>query len=264
MNGVLKKVSFALVLLFSVISLAAENKFYFVQITDTHVGRKTDTARTAEIIEQINKLPVDVKFIAVTGDIINTSGDEENLKEAARIFSKSKFKVHVVPGNHDIKNKTPDADARVFEENFGSLSSSFDCEGVTMIFFYSEPMREKFVIQSYNPIGILQEKLKNAGEKPVLLFTHAPPAPDMDRAEFRVDPWPADAAKILENNLKPYNIKAIIAGHSHRDDFYWFADIPVFICGAVSGKGGRVPEFRLYYYDNGRLSYTTQYFGKKK
>jgi len=54
------------------------NNFYFVHLTDTHVGTENNLELMRRIVEQINALPMPVQCVVHTGDIVNY-GMEETL-----------------------------------------------------------------------------------------------------------------------------------------------------------------------------------------
>ncbi|MDY6906314.1 MAG: hypothetical protein SWH61_16705 [Thermodesulfobacteriota bacterium] len=46
--------------------------------------------------------------------------------------------------------------------------------------------------------------------------------------------------------INTYNVKAIVAGHFHRDELHWLGDVPVYIAPPVAGYWGRKAAFRIY------------------
>jgi UDP-2,3-diacylglucosamine pyrophosphatase LpxH len=59
--------------------------------------------------------------------------------------------------------------------------------------------------------------------------------------------------------INQYNVKAVITGHFHRDEFHWLDKVPLYVSVPVAEKFGRQAGFRIYEYKNGKLGYTTQY-----
>ncbi|MFW6303548.1 MAG: metallophosphoesterase family protein, partial [Candidatus Sumerlaeota bacterium] len=62
--------------------------------------------------------------------------------------------------------------------------------------------------------------------------------------------------------INRYNVKAVIAGHFHRAEQHWLGDVPLYVAPPVAGYWGRQASYRLYHYQAGRLSFTTQYLDR--
>ncbi len=74
---------------------------YFVQISDTHLGRGgTDATRAA--IASINTLPMPIACVVHTGDIVgDTLADPQAVAHAKRLLASLTPPLICVPGNHD-------------------------------------------------------------------------------------------------------------------------------------------------------------------
>jgi UDP-2,3-diacylglucosamine pyrophosphatase LpxH len=59
--------------------------------------------------------------------------------------------------------------------------------------------------------------------------------------------------------INSYNVKAVIAGHFHRDELHWLENVPLYVSSPVAGYWGRQATFRIYEYSNGKIGYRTQY-----
>jgi Icc protein len=98
----------------------------FVQISDTHLVRAgtrpdySDVPRdlelytqqilalrydarqaAAELVRQVNNLPVRVDFVLHTGDVWNDPQSPDDYSDAKSIFDQFKYPVYYLPGNHD-------------------------------------------------------------------------------------------------------------------------------------------------------------------
>ena len=62
-----------------------------------------------------------------------------------------------------------------------------------------------------------------------------------------------------EKLVNTHNVKAVIAGHFHRDEFHWLGHVPLYVSGPVANFWNRNATFRLYEYRNGQIGYRTQY-----
>jgi Icc-related predicted phosphoesterase len=244
-----------------VIGYAEEEKkhFYFVQITDTHLGDGDHLDRTRKAVELINNLPMKIKCVVHTGDItMNRIEDEKVVDSGLSVMKKLSVPTHYVAGNHDILQGKPEATRKKYLENYGGLISQAEYNGVLFIFVYTEPLRKSFTIADYRPLKELEEYLKKSEGKPVIIFHHAPSAEDFYNNKFHKG-WKTDIKDKWVKLINSYNVKAVIAGHFHRDELHWLENVPLYVSSPVAGYWGRQATFRIYEYSNGKIGYRTQY-----
>jgi len=234
--------------------------FFFVQITDTHWGTRNGLASTRKAVEAINELPIKLAFVAHTGDITaDTIGDSNVVNEGLAVMKKLSAPVYYVPGNHDILKSDARRTAKLYRQSFGALSTRVEVEGVVCLFFYSEPMSSDLRIGGYDARSWLNENLEAAGRKPVLLFQHIPAVHDVHGPGGETawtDSYSPAWLRLFEKNPQ---IKAVVAGHFHRDELHWVGGTPVYVSSSVADFWGRQPSFRVYEYNDGRLGYWTVY-----
>ena len=236
-----------------------ETHFYFVQITDTHFGDGDHMERTIAAVKRINNLPMPIQCVVHTGDITtNKLDDNDVLNAVLAVFKKIKVPIHYVPGNHDILPQKITTTHQAYVENFGSLISQAEYEKVIFLFVYTEPLRKSFTIKNYHPLKQLEEYLDKAGGKPVIIFHHAPSVDDFYQNKMHKS-WETDSQEKWIHLLNSHNVKAVIAGHFHRDEHHWLGKIPLYISSPIAGYWGRQATFRIYEFRNGRLGYRTQY-----
>ncbi len=237
----------------------AEPHFYFAQFTDTHFGDWDHYERTEKIVETINKLPMEIEFVVVTGDITsNNIEDESVVTKGISIVNKLEAPVHFVPGNHDILSWEHDLTMQIYKKHFGELFAAYEYKGAMFIFVYTEPLAQSFSLDFYDPLREVEAALKSAAGKPTFVFHHTPSVEDF-YLNMMHDGWEKEVREKWEKLLNSYNVKAVIAGHFHRDEHHWLGDVPLYICAPVGGKWGRQTTFRIYEYKNGKLGYRTQY-----
>jgi 3',5'-cyclic AMP phosphodiesterase CpdA len=232
---------------------------YFVQITDTHWGDKDHIERTRKIVEQINRLPFDVQFVVHTGDItMDRVEDVQTVSEGLRVLKNLKVPVHFVPGNHDILENRLKATRRAYEKAFNSLLYVEEYGGVVFAFVYTEPLARSFSLKGYKPLAQLEKALRRNQGKPVIVFHHTPSVADFYENRMHKG-WTDSIRDKWLRLLNSYEVKAVIAGHFHRDEHHWLGAVPLYVCSPVAGYYGRQATFRIYEYQNGRISYRTQY-----
>jgi len=241
----------------------ADNSFYFVQITDTHLGIPGNMPRTGKVVEAVNALPMEIVCVVHTGDIIDRrmQGAEGLFSDSLSVFRGLKPRIHFLPGNNDIRLGDPASSRRDrdnYERYFGSLISRAEYRGVIFLFAYTDPLRQSVAMAGYDPIAALEKYLDATKGKPVILFHHGPSVENFYNNKFH-GAW---AEKVREKWVKlinQYNVKAVITGHFHRDEFHWLGKVPLYVSPPVAKKWGRQACFRIYEYKDGRISYTTQY-----
>lgn len=252
------------VLVFSGAVLAEEQvkptaSFYFVQITDTHLDDGDNFERTRKAVEQINALSMPIKCVIHTGDITyEKTEDESVVMKGLAILRELKVPIHFVPGNHDILRSRYAITRDAYIKYFGSLVTEVEYDGVVFIMIYTEPLSESFSLDAYAPISELEAGLKRANEKPVIVFQHAPAVSGFFNNTMRAG-WKKEIREKWESVLNAYNVKAVIAGHFHRDEHHWHGKVPLYVSAPISGAWGRQASFRVYEYKDGKVGYRTLY-----
>jgi predicted phosphodiesterase len=234
--------------------------FYFVQLTDTHVGSADGAARSLQVVNAINRLPMKIECVVHTGDIVNDGAyDAAEARRAMIIFSALNPPVYYAAGNHDIL----DGDKRqpcieAFGRYFGPLTSKAEYQGVVFLILYTEPLRNSFSVPGFDPLAWLEQALNDAGDKPVIIFTHVPSAADFYGNEMHSG-WPSAAREKWERLISSHNVKAVITGHFHRDELHWMGSVPLYVAPSVAGFWGRQASFRIYEYQDGKIGYRDSY-----
>lgn len=240
---------------------AEPDHFYFVQITDTHLGIPENDRRTRKIVDAVNALPVKLACVVHTGDIYDRRVRENPraLARAAGVFSSLRVPIYFLPGNHEIDLfRKRDSTRESYTSTFGPLTYSKAVAGAVFVFTYSDPLREGVALPEFDPFRTLRQELEMAGDKPVLLFHHCPSVRDFYNNRFHPG-WKPGTREKWVALVNGFNIKAVITGHFHRDEFHWLGHVPLYVSGPVAAKYGRQAGFRLYEYRGGKLSYTAQY-----
>lgn len=234
--------------------------FYFVQITDTHLGDLDNDARTIKVVQSINALPMKIECVVHTGDIFQDNIlDTKIVQNGNSILKQLKAPVHYVSGNHDIlQGNDLEKTASVFRDILGPVSSKAQYKGVIFLMFYSEPLCDSFKLNDYDPMKWLKQSLDETKGKPVIIFTHRPTAQDFYNNSMH-DTWPKEAQDQFSKLINSYNVKAVITGHYHRAEQHWLKKVPVFVASPVAGYWDRDATYRIYEYDNGKIGFRTQY-----
>jgi 3',5'-cyclic AMP phosphodiesterase CpdA len=235
------------------------NHFYFVQITDTHFGSLDHDRVCAAMVGEINRLPMAIECVVHTGDIAADNMDDPRaLATATSVLSRLQAPLHVLPGNHDIVPQRQEATLNAYRGAFSNLIQAVEHHGVVFIMVYTEPLRQPVTVEGYEPLRELEAALRAHRAKPILVFHHTPCVEDF--YDLAMHPgWREDIRREWERLLHRYRVKAVMAGHFHRDELHWLGDIPLFVASSAARYWGRQPSFRIYEYRDGRLGYRTVY-----
>lgn len=213
----MKKVFLSVLFCLIINSLRGEN-FRFALLTDLHVsGDSLAYNDLRKSVEQINKTK-DIDFVIVSGDVTE-EGDRASLKRVKSLLDLLKMKYYITSGNHE--TKWSESGATDFGHIFGSDRFKFEYNGILFLGFNSGPvirMADGHV--SPQDISWMKKELATFGkDKPVILVTHYP------LQEGDVDNW-----YDVTDAVRPYNIRAFLGGHYHRNLLFNYDGIPGIIC----------------------------------
>jgi hypothetical protein len=146
----------------------------------------------------------------------------------------------------------------LYKKRFGPLATTAEYHGVLFLFVCMEPLTGKIAIPDYDPLKWVAAQLREAKGRPVVLCQHSPPTTDYYDGELH-EGWPMEMRTRWEALLDHSPIVAVLTGHFHRDELHWIRDVPVYVCEPAVRFWERQPAFRIYEYEDGKLSYRTQY-----
>ncbi|HEX2959305.1 MAG TPA: metallophosphoesterase [Chitinispirillaceae bacterium] len=252
--------AFVLVILLTLHVNAEIPDFYFVQITDTHWGDGDNLQRTNAAINAINSLPIQIEFVIHTGDMTSRKIEDQNLIDSGLTIMKTcKFPVYYVPGNNDITEQNFKQQAALYVKNFGDINHKIDKENISIITLFNIELKDSSGKVIYDPVSTLDSLLKiKTPAHPALLFQHCPTTDDFYANTFHPG-WSVEKSTLFKKLCKKYNVQDIFTGHFHRDELHWIDQIPLFVSAPISGAWGRQSSFRVYHYQNGKISYFTYY-----
>jgi hypothetical protein len=199
---------------------AADQDFYFVQMSDCHWGYKGDANPDAAVtlkkaVATVNALEIKPDFIIFTGDLTHTTDDpverRKRMSEFSEIVSALNVKtVRFIPGEHDASLDNGTA----FKEHFGPTHYTFDHKGVHFIVLdnVSDPGAR---IGDAQLDWLKSDLAAQAQDARIVVFTHRPLfdlAPKWDWATRD-----GDKAMAL---LLPYTNVTVFYGHIHQEHHY--------------------------------------------
>lgn len=235
------------------------SSFRFIQIADTHFGQNNHTELTIQLAEQIKRLPYHIQCAVHTGDIVHDLIlDDAVVQAGKRAMSGLDMPIHYVPGNHDILRENLEHTRVAYEKHYGKLLEVHDYGALVIVTVYTEPLALGFDAAGYHPLKAMEEVLQELHGRSVVVCHHTPCMGNL--YNDREHPgWPEPARRTWVDLLNRHEVTAVLTGHFHRDEFYWLGKVPMFVCPPVSISWGRQTAYRIFTFENGRLSYRTQH-----
>lgn len=214
-----------------------------LQITDTHIvpqndlayGRVETASALKATVETVNDMldaigPVDA--VAITGDVTDygNRADYERFKD---IMASLKLPYLVLPGNHDDRENMRDAFA---SEHWmpanGPICWHLELEDFILIGLDSLVQGQAHGQLCKQSLGYLQNVMKEAKGKPLLLGFHHPPVTIGLHVMDQNNLWNTDD---LADCLRSYNGDVrLITGHVHRSSTSLFANRICLTCPGPS------------------------------
>ena len=199
-------------------AFAAEDDFFFVQLSDTHWGftgpavNPDSTGTLKKAVEAVNNLKIQPDFIVFTGDLSHVADDDgerkKRLSQFRDIISQLKLKnIRFMPGEHDAGLD----EGKTYKELFGESHYTFDHKGVHFIVL--DNVSDSTSTIGEDQLEWLSADLKQQDKKSrIVVLTHRPLFdlyPDWDW-------YTRDGAKAIEM-LIPYSNVTIFYGHIHQE-----------------------------------------------
>ncbi len=228
-----------------------QRPFFFMQLADTQYGMFTgdkgfeqEAALAQRAVQHINRLRP--RFVIVCGDLTNATPNHARYRTQVAQYHQDFSKVDAeiplvcVCGNHDIGNRPTAKSIASYQKNFGDDYFSFWVGGVCNVVLNSSVLKDPAgapeVLASQQ--AWLEQQLlaaKAAKARHILLFQHHPlflTTADEPDQYFNI---PLERRTPLLGQLQQANVRAVFAGHYHRNS-YGRAGIMEMI---TTGPGGR-------------------------
>lgn len=242
----------------------AKDGFTFVHFTDTHIQPELKAADgCAACFEKINSVRAD--FALCGGDLVFDSTETPRSKgiELFDLYVKTARRlampVHSVPGNHDVfglANKSgvsaddPLYGKKMFEDRIGKRYGLFTHKGWYFVLLDSIGItreREFIGLIDDEQVSRLSSELKTIGPtKPIIVVTHVPILSAV--LQIVPDPWKTAPTYLVTNSgqildlFAPYNVRAVLQGHTHIRENVQYRDCQFLTSGAVCGNWWKGPR----------------------
>ena len=217
--------------------------FTFVVVADTHVNEDErmstspyeanhlSNPRARHVFTEIAAMQPAPRFVVHLGDIVHPMPSLPEFHDAVAHFksiaSRLPVPLHVIPGNHDVGDKTVDwmpAEQvcddylQLYRNAFGADFYAFDESGVRFVMLNSLLLNSGLADEARQRAW-LEDRIDTAGDRRVFLFMHYPPylyrpheAGNYDNVDEPARSW------LLEQIAKPA-VEAVFAGHVHN---FWY------------------------------------------
>jgi len=197
---------------------ASAQDFYFVQLSDTHIGFSDPTINPdadgtlTKAVAAVNALPEAPDFVVFTGDLTHSTDDpverRKRLTQFRDIAAGLKVKdVKFMPGEHDASLDR----GKAFGEFFGATHYTFDHKGLHFIALdnVSDPAA---LIGDEQLQWLAADLAKLDRRQPIVVLTHRP--------LFELYPewdWATRDGQKAIDLLSPFEYVTVFYGHIHQE-----------------------------------------------
>lgn len=230
----------------------SEKPYFFIQVSDPQLGFYPDSLQKEidlyeRAVREINRLKPD--FVVITGDLVHNERDSQQLAEFKRITSgiHKRIPVYLTPGNHDVRNIPTKEDINFYKSLYGYDRFAFDHKKSKFIGINSNIIKAKTPDLEVEQYAWLEKELENNSDYDhTILFSHHPffiSKYDEPDQYFNIN---TETRKKYLALFKKYNVRAIFAGHYHRNGYGKFGDMEMVTTSAIGEPLGKDPSgFRI-------------------
>ena len=230
--------------------LGQEQPFYFLMLSDPQFGMYTgdesfvqETANYEFAVATVNRLKP--AFVIVLGDLVNKTGDAEQIREYVRITRKidPSIPVYHVAGNHDVGNEPTPETLVAYRKNIGRDYYGFRAGPVYGIVLNSSLIGapKNAAIEYQEQDAWLKKELETAkasGAQHIILFQHHPYFIKEAQEPDRYENIPLERRRPMLDLLHTYGIRYVFAGHTHRNAIAKDGELEVVASGPVGRSFG--------------------------
>jgi 3',5'-cyclic AMP phosphodiesterase CpdA len=208
---------------------AAEEPFFFIQLSDPQLGMFTDNKDFAQdaanfefAVTAVNRLRP--AFVVITGDLVNKPGDSAQITEYRRIVGKidPAIPVYNIAGNHDVQNVPTPESLAGYTKIFGPDRYTFSYRSVTGIVLNSSVIHSpqetpQQLAEQESWLRAELTKAKTAGTRHIVVFQHHPwfIASATEPDQYFNIPLARRAAYMAL--FREFGVRYLFCGHYHRN-----------------------------------------------
>lgn len=213
-------------------------------------GFAPETALFEEAVRKANALRP--RFVVVCGDMVNNPVDDAQQREVRRISGllNPSIRMRFVPGNHDVAfdtvKPTP-ASLEHYRAAYGPDYYSFVEDGVVFIAVDTTVIAQPEAVPGeweaqLDFVGRSLHAARSGGVEEAIVFGHHPlfvVDPDEDDSYWNV---PRERRRLLLELMRKFGVKAMFAGHLHRNTFAEIDGLQMVSSGPVGYPLGDDPS----------------------
>ncbi len=266
----------------------ASESFEFVHLTDTHIQPELHAGEGClACFERVNSIAPD--FVINGGDLVFDAAETKPQRaiEVYDLYKETSKRLHApvyaVVGNHDIFGvalssgiapSDPCYGKRMFEDRIGKRFYSITHKGwqfIALDSIYITSERSFIGRIDDEQLAWLSGELANIPRtRPLIVVTHVPFVsgfPQYARSKATLEQLTVTNARDVLDMLWPYNLKAVLQGHTHVREIVRYNGCQFITSGAVCGnwwKGPRMghPEgFGVLSVRNGDVTWRYETYG---
>ena len=236
--------------------------FFFLQLADTQYGFFTQNQGFQQEVTLVNRAIQHVNrlkplFVIVCGDLTHATPSDPRYTAQVRQFKADFSKVSkdiplvCVCGNHDIGNQPDPVLISSYRKHFGDDYFGFWVGGVRCLVLNSSVIKDS----TSAPDVLAQQEIwfktmlrdaQQAQAQHILVFQHHPwflKTEDEPEEYFNL---PVARRRAALTAMKQYNVRAIFAGHYHRNTYGKAGNVEMITSGPVGRPLGKDPSgFRV-------------------
>lgn len=224
---------------FASVAFARIEPFWFVHITDTHIGVEKADERLSATLNDIRKNFPATEFVVNTGDLTEM-GREDELTTYAQLMAAWPYPVYNALGNHDVR--WSEWGKEKFRQLIGPNRFFFDHKGIRFFFLDTSMLAEHHGHFSKEDLTWLDRELgRLPAEMPAVVCFHHPPLLPASTIDNDTE---------FGQLMARHNVPLVLVGHGHT---FWRYTLngTTYCMGGSTSYSPRIgqPAYRAYYVD---------------
>ncbi|NLF68310.1 MAG: hypothetical protein GX575_04560 [Candidatus Anammoximicrobium sp.] len=241
----LRRVAWAGLLVFGLARGEAAEPLFFLQLSDPQFGMCAananllqETANFEFAIATANRLKP--AFVIITGDLVNTAGDQAQVDEYLRIAAKldRSIPLYHLPGNHDVGNEPTPESIAAYVARFGPDHYSFRCGpmiglAINSGLVQSAARAPQAAAEQEAWLKAELEKAKRDGVRHIVVFQHHPwYLASLDEPAGYHNLPVAERRRYLDL-FRQSGVTHVFAGHHHANATAKYESVEIVTSGAI-------------------------------
>jgi len=239
-----------------------QGPYFFLQLADTQYGMFTgnkgfekEAALSQRAVEHINRLRP--RYVIVCGDLTNATPEHARYDAQVKQYKQDFSAIHdeiplvCVCGNHDIGNRPTAKSIATYKQNFGDDYFAFWVGGVCNVVLNSSVLKDptgapEIMAAQQKWLDKQLASARKSQAKHIFLFQHHPLFLKKEDEPDQYFNIPLARRTPLLEQLKQADVRAVFAGHYHRNSYGRAGAMEMITTGPVGKPFGKeVSGFRI-------------------